>query len=135
MTHKIYNKLVRDNIPDILTANNLKFKVEYLSDEKAAKFVVRKLTEEVTELIEQIVLKNREGILSELADVLSLIIKVGIDWDIDVDEVIEAEELKSEINGFFFDNCILKYVDEPDAELVEQTKPKKKSKAQKPKSE
>lgn len=126
MTHKIYDKLVRDNIPDILEANGLKFKVEYLSDEKATKYIVRKLSEEVTELIEQIVLKNKEGILSELADIISVVMKIGIDWDIDVDEVLEAEELKSEVNGFFFDNCILKYVDEPDSNHTEEKKPTKK---------
>lgn len=128
MTHKIYDKLVRDNIPDILEANGLKFKVEYLSDEKASKYIVRKLSEEVTELIEQIVLKNRDGILSELADIISVVIKIGIDWDIDIDEVITAEELKSEVNGFFFDNCILKYVDEPDSNLIESPKKKKSKK-------
>jgi predicted house-cleaning noncanonical NTP pyrophosphatase (MazG superfamily) len=131
MTHKIYDKLVRDNIPDILEANNLKFKVEYLSDADAMKYTVRKLSEEVAELIEQIVLKSRDGICSELADIISVIMKIGIDWDIDIDEVLQAEEDKSEVNGFFFDNCVLKWVDEPAAAL--KPKPKKTKAAQKPK--
>lgn len=131
MTHKIYDKLVRDNIPDILEANNLKFKVEYLSDADAMKYTVRKLSEEVAELIEQIVLKSRDGICSELADIISVIMKIGIDWDIDIDEVLQAEEDKSEVNGFFFDNCVLKWVDEPADAL--KPKPKKTKAAQKPK--
>lgn len=134
MTHKIYDKLVRDNIPAILEANNLKFKVEYLSDEKAEKYIIRKLSEEVAELVEQIVLKNRDGIVSELADIISITMKIGMDWDIDIEDVLEAEDMKSAANGFFFDNCILKYVDEPnpvDPVEEKQKKAKKKSKKQK----
>lgn len=131
MTHKIYDKLVRDNIPDILAANNLKFKVEYLSDADAIKYTVRKLSEEVAELIEQIVLKNRDGILSELADIISVVMKIGIDWEIDIEDVLQAEEDKSEVNGFFFENCILKWVDEP-ADAM-KPKPKKTKSTKKPK--
>ena len=46
-------------------------------------------------------------------------------------EVLQAEEDKSEVNGFFFDNCVLKWVDEPAAAL--KPKPKKTKAAQKPK--
>lgn len=134
MTHKIYDKLVRDNIPDILEADKLKFKVDYLSNADAMKYTVRKLSEEVTELIEQIVLKNRDGILSELADIISVVMKIGIDWEIDIEDVIQAEEDKSEVNGFFFDNCILKWVDEPaDAMNPKPKKPQKTKSTKKPK--
>lgn len=131
MTHKIYDKLVRDNIPHILETNGVKFKAEYLSDSAVMKYIMRKLGEESTELFEAMLLKSKERIVSELADVLSILFKICLLHDIDPQVMIDVEEMKSTTNGFFDDNCVLKYVDEPIEEI--QEKHKKKPRKKKPK--
>lgn len=126
MTHKIYDRLVRDGIPHILETNGLKFKAEYVTDKECVKYVMRKLGEESAELFEAMLLNSREKIVSELADVLSVMFKICMVYDIDPQVIIEAEEDKSEANGFFDDNCILKYVDEPiETQKAVPAKPKK----------
>ena len=97
MIQKIYDKLVRDNIPQILESNNLKFKAEYLSDPDVLKYVMRKLGEESGELFEAVLTKNRDGIISELADILSVMFKICMLYDIDPQDIILAEEEKSEV--------------------------------------
>lgn len=131
MTHKIYDKLVRDNIPHILETNGVKFKAEFLSDTAVVKYVMRKLGEESAELFEAMLLKSKEKIVSELADILSVLFKICLLHDIDPQVMIDVEEMKSTTNGFFDDNCVLKYVDEPIEET--QEKPKKKPRKKKPK--
>lgn len=133
MIQKIYDKLVRDNIPQILESNNLKFKAEYLSDPDVLKYVMRKLGEESGELFEAVLTKNRDGIISELADILSVMFKICMLYDIDPQDIILAEEEKSEVNGCFDDNCILKYVEEPEENFVPA--PKKTKKPRKKKSD
>lgn len=69
---KIYNKLVRDNIPEIIEADNCTCKTRILSDEEYLKELNIKLKEELNEYLES-------GDIEELADmeeVLRAIVKV-----------------------------------------------------------
>jgi predicted house-cleaning noncanonical NTP pyrophosphatase (MazG superfamily) len=68
---KIYNKLIRDKIPEIMEKDGKKFEVVVLQDEND--FLInleRKLIEELLELNEAISRKKIKDIKSELADVL-----------------------------------------------------------------
>jgi len=58
---KIYNKLVRDKIPQIINSNNQTCTIRVLTDEEYLKELNLKLTEELNEYIES-------GEIEELAD-------------------------------------------------------------------
>ena len=62
MNIKVYNKLVRDRIPEIIEASGKSCTCETLSDERYIALLNKKLQEEVTEYLES-------GTLEELADI------------------------------------------------------------------
>lgn len=62
----IYNKLVRDRIPEIIEKSGAKAVIEILSDEEFKVYLERKLDEEVAEFHES---KSME----ELADILEVV--------------------------------------------------------------
>ena len=62
MSTKVYNKLVRDRIPEIIEASGKTCIWETLSDEQYIEFLNKKLQEEVIEYLES-------GTVEELADI------------------------------------------------------------------
>ena len=67
---KKYNKLVRDNIPNIIKNEGLDYKTRVLDDKEYEVELRRKLIEEATELFEA---KNIEEKIYELADIYEII--------------------------------------------------------------
>lgn len=63
---KVYNKLVRDRIPEIIEASGKKCVIETLSDEDYLKALDAKLDEELAEY-------HKDQNVEELADLLELI--------------------------------------------------------------
>jgi len=61
-----YNKLVRDNIPDILDQKGILYEKRVASDEEYRAELIKKLTEEAGEFAEA-------GEVEELADILEVI--------------------------------------------------------------
>lgn len=66
MATKIYNKLVRDLIPDIIEESGRSCKTRILSDEEYLKMLDAKLDEELAEY-------HEDQNLEELADILELV--------------------------------------------------------------
>ncbi len=66
MAVKVYNKLVRDKIPEIIEADGRKCKTEILSEEAYLKMVDAKLDEELAEY-------HKDQNIEELADLLEVI--------------------------------------------------------------
>jgi len=66
MTKKIYNKLIRDKIPEIIAGKGDVAKVSILSDLEYTKALKTKMIEESQELQEA---NSREDITNELADI------------------------------------------------------------------
>jgi len=66
---KIYNKLVRDNIPEIMIKNGAKPVTRILTEEEYLKELNKKLLEEVNEYLES-------GSIEELADIEEVIIAI-----------------------------------------------------------
>lgn len=90
----IYNKLVRDNIPEIILNNGEIPKVRTLSDEEFLKELEKKLVEEVNEYI----LSKDETELADIAEVLSAICKAK---GISEGRLLELRESKNAKNGAF----------------------------------
>jgi predicted house-cleaning noncanonical NTP pyrophosphatase (MazG superfamily) len=95
---KIYNKLVRDKIPEIIESDNWTPITRVLDDEEFKLELERKLQEECTECIET---KNREDRLKELADVLEIISSLAKLDGYTLVDVIKESGLKRDARGGF----------------------------------
>lgn len=98
---KVYDKLVRDRIPEIIEGSGNKCEVEVVSDEVALEYLYKKLNEEVGELLED---KN----LDEIADCLEVLFAIGAKYGYSEDEVLGRRNEKKLERGGFEDNLILK---------------------------
>ncbi len=65
-----YNKLVRDNIPQVIKKSGGDFKIKKLSKKEFEKELIRKVGEEASGLVSA---RDKQGLVSELADVLDVI--------------------------------------------------------------
>lgn len=91
---KVYNKLVRDNIPAICESNNQKAITRTLDNEEYFIELKNKLTEEVNEYLES-------GDLRELADILEVIEALAKADNSCFDELLKIKEQKALTNGAF----------------------------------
>lgn len=66
----VYNKLVRDNILEIIKKDGLNYKARILEQEEYLKELKKKFKEEVNEIVET---KTEEETMEEMADLLELI--------------------------------------------------------------
>lgn len=89
-----HNKLVRDNIPQIIENNGQSAKTVILDDEKYTAALEKKLKEETREY-----LQSKE--LTELADILEVVEALAKNQGSSFDEVLELKKQKQEKNGAF----------------------------------
>lgn len=89
-----YNKLVRDNIPDIIENNGQIAKTAVLDDDKYTAALKKKLKEETREY-----LQSKE--LTELADILEVVEALAKNQGSSFDEVLKLKKQKQEKNGAF----------------------------------
>ena len=89
-----HNKLVRDNIPQIIENNGQSAKTVLLDDEKYTAALEKKLKEETREY-----LQSKE--LMELADILEVVEALAKNQGSSFDEVLELKKQKQEKNGAF----------------------------------
>ena len=101
---KVYNKLVRDKIPEIIEADGKTCKTKILSDEEYIAALETKLNEEVAEY-------QADKNLEEMADVLealqAICVARGYSWD----ELEDRRAKKAEERGGFSDKIFLEYVE------------------------
>ena len=95
---KIFNKLVRDNIPDIIHKNGEKAITRILSDEEYKLELERKLYEEYQEVLKTTNSKDR---IEELSDMLEIIISLANLENKTLDDVIEVAKDKRLKRGGF----------------------------------
>lgn len=95
---KVYNKLVRDKIPEIIEADGVKAELEIVSEEEAIKLLKEKLLEEGQELIEA---KEIEDIKTEMSDILEIIHSLAEEMDISMKELEKTRVERAEKRGRF----------------------------------
>lgn len=100
---KVYDKLVRDNIPEIIEGSGKKCDVEVVSDEVALDYLYMKLEEETKELLED---KN----LEEIADVMEVLFAIASKYGYSEKDVLSKRNEKKNERGGFEDNLVLKNV-------------------------
>lgn len=89
-----YNKLIRDNIPEIIENSGKKAVVEKLTDEEYIEALNSKLGEELKEYIEN-------GKVEELADIVEVIYAILDYKRISIDEFHRIRQNKNNNRGAF----------------------------------
>ncbi len=100
---KIYNKLVRDRIPEIVEADGLKAVVRKLEKAELETRLIEKLVEEQRELGQD---RNAE----EVADMLEVLFSLAKIYGHDEKQMLELMHKKREARGGFEKGYLLKEV-------------------------
>lgn len=103
---RIYNKLVRDNIPNIIKDKGEEPITRILSDEEYKIELEKKLYEEYKEVIEA----NGQDRVEELADLLEVIKALGELEHKSLEDIIEVANNKSIKRGSFKEKIFLEKV-------------------------
>lgn len=97
----VYDKLVRDKIPENIRKSGNECEVEIVDDATALEYLYKKLQEEVDELLAD---KN----LEEIADVAEVLFSIAKKNGYSEEDVMNKRKEKLEKAGGFEDNIILK---------------------------
>ncbi|NLL93755.1 MAG: nucleoside triphosphate pyrophosphohydrolase [Clostridiales bacterium] len=103
MAVKVYNKLVRDKIPEIIEADGKCCKTEILSDEEYIKMIDAKLDEELAEY-------HEDQNIEELADLMEVIYAAAEARGYSVEELEAVRLAKVEKRGTFKEKTLLREV-------------------------
>ena len=101
----LYNKLVRDRIPEIIEMSGRTCTIEYLSDEDYLHMLETKLDEELAEY-------HHDQSIEELADLLEVIRAVVVARGSSLEELERIREEKAQKRGGFEKKILLKEVQE-----------------------
>lgn len=97
---EIYNKLVRDNIDEIINNNGKGEKaiVRILNNSEYKQELLKKLHEEFNELLEALNTENKDNIIEESSDLIEVIRAINND---NLEEIlIKMEEKRAKKGGF-----------------------------------
>lgn len=103
MKVKVYNKLVRDHIPEIIESSGKVCMTEILTNEAYLKMLDNKLDEELAEY-------HKDQNIEELADLLEVILACAIARGYSVDELEKVRAAKAAKRGGFEQKILLKEV-------------------------
>ena len=101
---QVYNKLVRDNIPNIIESNGEKAVYRVLGDEEYWNYLLKKDSEELEEVRQA---SSREEVKEELSDKLEIIRSMALYYGFTLEDIIEEANLKRETKGSFEKRLIL----------------------------
>ena len=103
MKEIIYDKLVRDKIPEIIEKSGKQCKTEILSDEKYLEMIDKKLNEELAEY-------HEDQNIEELADLLEVIYVATKAREYSIEDLEKVRAEKAEKRGGFDKKILLKKV-------------------------
>jgi len=103
-----YQKLVRDNIPEIIRENGEEPITRQLDEGEYKQALTDKLKEEAEEVGET---TNRESVRKELADVLEVVDTLANAYNIDKEDIASFQKDKREERGGFKQRIYLEDVD------------------------
>ena len=105
---KVYNKLVRDNIPDIIKNNGENPVTRILDKEEYKQELEKKLYEEYNEVLATTTTEDR---IEELADMLEIIRALATVEKKTLDDVISTADAKRIKRGAFEEKIFLEKVE------------------------
>ncbi|TYR72596.1 nucleoside triphosphate pyrophosphohydrolase [Rossellomorea vietnamensis] len=94
----VYNKLVRNRIPEIIESNGKRFSTRILSDEEYITELENKSFEELEEYRDA---ETRDVALEELADLMEIVHAFANSHGSTLEEVEEIRRMKAEKRGAF----------------------------------
>lgn len=100
---KVYNKLVRDKIPQVIEEDGRKCETSIVPKERLLPLLEEKLKEEVNEFMQD---KN----LEELADIMEVVFGLAENLGYREEELLKKREEKKEERGGFKDGVFLEKV-------------------------
>jgi len=106
---KLYNKLVRDKVPDMIETDGGKPKTRILSDEEFSRYLKDKLVEEAEELC--LAFKD-EDIKNEIVDVYEIFLALLKNHKIKLEEIEKLRQEKNRKNGSFQKKIFLESIEE-----------------------
>lgn len=104
---KVYNKLVRDNIPNIIRENGAEPVYRTLNEYEYWDYLLKKDSEELEEVREALSLVERK---KELADKLELLMVMAEFCGFSIEEIVEEAAIKRNKNGGFEKRLLLEKV-------------------------
>ena len=102
---KIFNKLVRDKIPEIIEKNNEKPIIRILNDEEYIEALNNKLQEETKEYLE-------DNNLEELADIVEVVYGILDYKNVKIEEFENIRKAKAQKRGAFKNRIFLEKTEE-----------------------
>jgi len=93
-----YNKLVRDNIPEIIAADGLSVETRKLTKKEVIEELLKKAVEEAVELSES---EGTDEITKEMSDVLEILHSLADRLGITMDEVEQMRQTRAAKRGRF----------------------------------
>ena len=104
----MYPKLVRDNIPDIITSDDKTVVYRKLLDDNEYKeYLNNKLLEEVAEYMDE---NDKESIKEELVDILEVVYSIGKLYGINEVDLNNGRNYKTHIKGNFSKRILVEEV-------------------------
>lgn len=101
---KVYNKLIRDKIPEIITADNFIGSYKKLNKKEFKKALFEKIIEETAELSKT---SNKPDLIEELADLQEIILALCENEKISVKEIEAVRKTKLKKRGGFIKKIML----------------------------
>ncbi len=101
---KVYNKLVRDKIPQVIEEDGRKCETSIVSKEQLLPLLEDKLKEEVNEFMQD---RN----LEELADIMEVAFGLAENLGYSEEDLLKKREEKKEARGGFKEGVFLKTVE------------------------
>ncbi len=111
---RIYGKLIRDRIPEIIAAQGKAFSVSVLDEDAYREALVAKLLEEANEVKGAMQGGNRDEIIKELADLSEVMDALMNTLGISEEEVQGRQRKRREERGGFEKHLWLEWVEEPE---------------------
>jgi predicted house-cleaning noncanonical NTP pyrophosphatase (MazG superfamily) len=100
----VYNKLVRDRIPEIIESTGKKFTTRILSNEE---YITELKTKSFEELQEYVATENNEDAIEELADLLEIIHALAEYHGSSIENVEAVRKEKAKKRGGFKEKIFL----------------------------
>ncbi len=104
-TKIIYNKLVRDRIPEIIEGSGKECKIRILNEEEYMQMLDVKLDEELAEY-------HKDQNVEELADLLEVIYAAALARGYSIEQLEQIRAAKAEKRGAFQERVLLIEVEE-----------------------
>ena len=109
MGRVIYNKLIRDKIPEMIKADNCNPKTRIMDEKEYYIELFRKVVEEGKELAE--IKNNKKELIKEISDIYEVIDAIIEGYGLDTAEIKSVKEKRRKERGSFKKKLFLEYID------------------------